>query len=61
MLDRLDCTARGCLCRGHAGRRQRLHGYQETVRQRDLVRLRSLREVNHGDVSLLLLIVVARC
>jgi hypothetical protein len=50
-LDRFDPAPCRRLGRCHAGCRQRLHRHRETVRQRDLVRLRSLSEVDHDRTS----------
>jgi hypothetical protein len=48
-FDRLH-RASGCgLRRGHAGGRERLHRHRLTVRQRNLVRLRALPEIDHDS------------
>jgi hypothetical protein len=50
-LDRLDPAPRCRLRCGHAGRGERLHPHREAVRQRDLVWLRSPREIDHDRTS----------
>jgi hypothetical protein len=50
-VDRLDSAPRCRLRCGHAGRRQRLHRHQKTVRQRYLVGFGPLGEIDHGRTS----------
>jgi hypothetical protein len=49
------------LRRGHAGGGERLDRHFKAVRECDLVRLGPLSQIDHGNVSLTLLISAARC